>query len=72
MELKDFRANARQLFETRTHLLQDLTEMDPTVIALPSTWARALSFLDDVEMYFKNAEIRKTIKSLLNSFTTIA
>lgn len=72
MELEDFHDNARQSLRAHARLLRDLTEMDPAAIALPYTRARALSCLDDVEMYFKNARIRRTVKSLLNSFTTIA
>lgn len=71
MELKDFYAKARQSREAWTGLLQDLTEIDPIAITLLSTQARALSWLDDVEMYFNNTRIRRTVESLLNSFTTI-
>lgn len=46
--------------------------MDPTTISLSCTLARALAHLDDVEMYFKNPRIRRTVESLLNSFTTMA
>lgn len=52
--------------------LQDLTKMDPAAIALPCTRARALAHLDDVNMYFKNPGIRRTVESFLDSVTTIA
>lgn len=55
-----------------SHLLHDLTEIEPEAITLPCTRARALSCLDDVEMYLKNAGIRRILKSLLNSSTAIA
>lgn len=46
--------------------------MDPATITLPCTWARDLACLDDVEMYFKNSGIRRTIESLLDSVIAIA
>lgn len=61
MELEDFHDNTRQSLGARARLLQDLTEINLTAIALPCTQASALSCLDDVEMYFKNARIRRTV-----------
>lgn len=46
--------------------------MEPEAITLLCTQARALSCLDDVEMYLKNAGIRRTMESLLNSLAVIA
>lgn len=45
--------------------------MEPEAIVLPCIQARALSCLDDVEIYLKNAGIKRTIESLLNSSTAI-
>lgn len=72
VKLEDFRDNARQSHETWTHLLRDLIEIDLSAIMLPCTRARALSCLADVEMYFKNIGIKRTVKSLLNSFIALA
>lgn len=45
--------------------------MEPKALTLPCAWAKALSYLDDVEMYFRNVGIRRTMESLLNSSAAI-
>lgn len=71
-ELEEFHENEKLAFEACVHLLQDLSVMELTVIAILCTQARALSCLNDIERYFKNVGLRRTIESLLNSLAAIA
>lgn len=70
-ELADFHENTKWAFDGCAHLLRCLIVMEVEELALSRPRARALAYLNDAKMYYKNARIRRTVESLSDSSTVI-
>lgn len=53
-EREYFCQSAERAYEARIQLLRDFNIVNSTTIALPCSRAETLSYLDEVERYFKN------------------